>query len=116
MHHLLENFPARFDDVNQKLNHLFYVDNCLTGVTDIAVEEHFIDKAIETLTEDKESLEVGCSLRNPKVAGSIPVGDDRFFGCENRRYACRMNMWHVKDPRSNNLVLILSEKLNCGNI
>ncbi|GFY58167.1 putative RNA-directed DNA polymerase from transposon X-element [Trichonephila inaurata madagascariensis] len=29
--HLLENSPARFDDVTQKLKHSFYVDNCVTG-------------------------------------------------------------------------------------
>ncbi|GFU14043.1 integrase catalytic domain-containing protein [Trichonephila clavipes] len=33
--HFLENSPARFDDVTQKLKHSFYVDNCVTGVSDI---------------------------------------------------------------------------------
>ncbi|GFY65641.1 integrase catalytic domain-containing protein [Trichonephila inaurata madagascariensis] len=28
----LENSPARFDDVTQKLKHSFYVDDCVTGV------------------------------------------------------------------------------------
>ncbi|GFX75626.1 putative RNA-directed DNA polymerase from transposon X-element [Trichonephila clavipes] len=45
--HLLENSPARFDDVTQKLKHSFYVDNCVTGVTDIKEQESFINKAIE---------------------------------------------------------------------
>ncbi|GFV45166.1 integrase catalytic domain-containing protein [Trichonephila clavipes] len=47
--HLLENSPARFDDVTQKLKHLFYVDNCVTGVTDIKEQESFINKAIEVM-------------------------------------------------------------------
>ncbi|GFY13824.1 integrase catalytic domain-containing protein [Trichonephila clavipes] len=47
--HLLENFPARFDDVTQKLKHSFYVDNCVTGVTDIKEQESFINKAIEVM-------------------------------------------------------------------
>ncbi|GFT87368.1 integrase catalytic domain-containing protein [Trichonephila clavipes] len=47
--HLLENSPARFDDVTQKLKHSFYVDNCLTGVTDIKEQESFINKAIEVM-------------------------------------------------------------------
>ncbi|GFW01838.1 putative RNA-directed DNA polymerase from transposon X-element [Trichonephila clavipes] len=47
--HLLENSPARFDDVTQKLKHSFYVDNCLTGVTDIKEQESFINKAIEVI-------------------------------------------------------------------
>ncbi|GFY07955.1 putative RNA-directed DNA polymerase from transposon X-element [Trichonephila clavipes] len=45
----LENSPARFDDVTQKLKHSFYVDNCLTGVTDIKEQERFINKAIEVM-------------------------------------------------------------------
>ncbi|GFT86479.1 uncharacterized protein TNCV_3259741 [Trichonephila clavipes] len=44
------------------------------------------------------SLEVACPPRNPKVAGSILAVVDRFSGCENRRHACHMIMWHVKDP------------------
>ncbi|GFY34118.1 integrase catalytic domain-containing protein [Trichonephila clavipes] len=47
--HLLENSPARFDDVTQKLKHSFYVDNCLTGVTDIKEQESFINKAIDVM-------------------------------------------------------------------
>ncbi|GFX39364.1 putative RNA-directed DNA polymerase from transposon X-element [Trichonephila clavipes] len=47
--HLLKNSPARFDDVTQKLKHSFYVDNCLTGVTDIKEQESFINKAIEVM-------------------------------------------------------------------
>ncbi|GFT03027.1 putative RNA-directed DNA polymerase from transposon X-element [Trichonephila clavipes] len=47
--HLLENSPARFDDVTQKLKHSFYVDNCVTGVTDIKEQESFINKAIEVI-------------------------------------------------------------------
>ncbi|XP_035232115.1 uncharacterized protein LOC118203921 [Stegodyphus dumicola] len=31
--HLLDNSPAEFDDVTQKLKHSFYVDNCVTGVS-----------------------------------------------------------------------------------
>ncbi|XP_035205560.1 uncharacterized protein LOC118180595 [Stegodyphus dumicola] len=34
--HLLDNSPAEFDDVTQKLKHSFYVDNCVTGVHDIS--------------------------------------------------------------------------------
>ncbi|GFS50995.1 integrase catalytic domain-containing protein [Trichonephila clavipes] len=47
--HLLENSPARFDDVTQKLKHSFYVDNCLTGFTDIKEQESFINKATEVM-------------------------------------------------------------------
>ncbi|GFX42650.1 putative RNA-directed DNA polymerase from transposon X-element [Trichonephila clavipes] len=47
--HLLENSRARFDDVTQKLKHSFYVDNCVTGVTDIKEQESFINKAIEVM-------------------------------------------------------------------
>ncbi|GFT76162.1 integrase catalytic domain-containing protein [Trichonephila clavipes] len=49
--HLLENSPARFDDVTQKLKHSFYVDNCVTGVTDIKEQESFINKAIEVMAK-----------------------------------------------------------------
>ncbi|GFU81465.1 putative RNA-directed DNA polymerase from transposon X-element [Trichonephila clavipes] len=47
--HLLQNSPARFDDVTPKLKHSFYVDNCVTGVTDIKEQESFINKAIEVM-------------------------------------------------------------------
>ncbi|GFT82340.1 integrase catalytic domain-containing protein [Trichonephila clavipes] len=47
--HLLENSPARFDDVTQKLKHSFYVDNCVTVVIDINEQESFINKAIEVM-------------------------------------------------------------------
>ncbi|GFX49243.1 putative RNA-directed DNA polymerase from transposon X-element [Trichonephila clavipes] len=47
--HLLENSPARFDDVTQKLKHSSYVDNCVTGVTDIKEQESFINKAIDVM-------------------------------------------------------------------
>ncbi|GFY45634.1 integrase catalytic domain-containing protein [Trichonephila inaurata madagascariensis] len=49
--HLLENSPARFDDVTQKLKHSFYVDNCVTGVSDIQEQENFIVKAIEVMAK-----------------------------------------------------------------
>ncbi|GFY10744.1 integrase catalytic domain-containing protein [Trichonephila clavipes] len=37
--HLLEDSPAHFDDVTQKLKHSFYVDNCVTGVSDIQEQD-----------------------------------------------------------------------------
>ncbi|GFS30034.1 putative RNA-directed DNA polymerase from transposon X-element [Trichonephila inaurata madagascariensis] len=43
--------PARFDDVTQKLKHSFYVDNCVTGVSDIQEQENFIVKAIEVMAK-----------------------------------------------------------------
>ncbi|GFW34811.1 hypothetical protein TNCV_697991 [Trichonephila clavipes] len=55
------------------------------------------------------SLELACSLRKPKFAGSISVGVDRFSGCENRWHVCHMIMGQVKDPLSINLVLVLTE-------
>ncbi|GFW41706.1 integrase catalytic domain-containing protein [Trichonephila clavipes] len=56
--HLLENSPARFDDVTQKLKHSFYVDNCVTGVTDIKEQESFINKAIEVLLQEAWKLKL----------------------------------------------------------
>ncbi|KFM59784.1 hypothetical protein X975_08509, partial [Stegodyphus mimosarum] len=47
--HLLDNSPAEFDDVTQKLKHSFYVDNCVTGVQDIKQQENFIVKATEVM-------------------------------------------------------------------
>ncbi|GFT66498.1 hypothetical protein TNCV_2966891 [Trichonephila clavipes] len=32
------------------------------------------------------------------VGGSAPAGVDRFYRCENRRLACHIIMWHVKNP------------------
>ncbi|GFV30258.1 hypothetical protein TNCV_97331 [Trichonephila clavipes] len=58
-------------------------------------------------------LEVVYPLR--KVAGLSPAGVDRFSGCKNRRHACHVIMWHVKDPLRIDSALILSEKLNHGN-
>ncbi|GFY48661.1 putative RNA-directed DNA polymerase from transposon X-element [Trichonephila inaurata madagascariensis] len=49
--HLQENFPARFDDVTQNLKHWSYVDNCVTGVSDIQEQENFIVKAIEVMAK-----------------------------------------------------------------
>ncbi|GFT73260.1 putative RNA-directed DNA polymerase from transposon X-element [Trichonephila clavipes] len=54
--HLLENSPARFDDVTQKLKHSFYVDSCVTGVTDIKEQESFINKAIEGIKRVKTRI------------------------------------------------------------
>ncbi|GFY37367.1 integrase catalytic domain-containing protein [Trichonephila inaurata madagascariensis] len=54
--HLLENSPARFDDVTQKLKHSSYVDNCVTGVSDIQEQENFIVKAIEVMAKGCFSL------------------------------------------------------------
>ncbi|GFT90912.1 hypothetical protein TNCV_2830231 [Trichonephila clavipes] len=42
-------------------------------------------------------LEVACPLRKPKVVGSTTTEFDRFSGCENRRHACHIIMWHAKD-------------------
>ncbi|GFU44033.1 hypothetical protein TNCV_4963461 [Trichonephila clavipes] len=53
-------------------------------------------------------LEVVCLLRKPKVAGLILAGVDRFSGIENRRHEYHMIMWHLKDPLSINLTLVLS--------
>ncbi|XP_035222685.1 uncharacterized protein LOC118195470 [Stegodyphus dumicola] len=47
--HLLDNSPAEFNDVTQKLKHSFYVDNCVTGVHDIKQQENFIVKATEVM-------------------------------------------------------------------
>ena len=46
-----------------------------------------------------------------KVAGSIPGWGGRFSGWENRKHACHMIMWHVKNPLSTRLAWILSAKL-----
>ncbi|GFV50973.1 hypothetical protein TNCV_302341 [Trichonephila clavipes] len=48
-------------------------------------------------------LEVACPIRNSKVADSTPAGVYRFSGCESRRHARHMIMWHVKDLVSINL-------------
>ncbi|GFV52977.1 hypothetical protein TNCV_2876431 [Trichonephila clavipes] len=58
--------------------------------------------------------EVACPLRNSEVSGSTAAGVDRFSGCENRRNAYHMIMWHVKDPSSINFALVLSEKIKPG--
>ncbi|XP_035228388.1 uncharacterized protein LOC118200536 [Stegodyphus dumicola] len=55
--HLLNNSPADFDDVTQKLKHSFYVDNCVTGVHDIKQQESFITKATEVMAQG--NLRVG---------------------------------------------------------
>ncbi|GFU66737.1 hypothetical protein TNCV_2072961 [Trichonephila clavipes] len=61
-------------------------------------------------------LEVACPPRRPKAGGSIPAGVDRFSECEGRRHACHMKIWHVKDPYSPCLALIILAKLNHINI
>ncbi|GFV55833.1 hypothetical protein TNCV_3321221 [Trichonephila clavipes] len=61
-------------------------------------------------------LEVALPLRKPKVVGTTPPGVDTFSGCENRRHAYRMIIWHVKDPLSINLSLVLLVKLNHSNV
>ncbi|GFY55525.1 putative RNA-directed DNA polymerase from transposon X-element [Trichonephila inaurata madagascariensis] len=48
---LLENSPARFDNVTQKLKPSFYVENCVTRVSDIQEQENFIVKAIEVMAK-----------------------------------------------------------------
>ncbi|GFX17694.1 hypothetical protein TNCV_474941 [Trichonephila clavipes] len=41
-----------------------------------------------------------------KVTDSIMTGFNRFSGCENRRYACHMIMWHVNNFFSIKLALV----------
>ncbi|GFT76197.1 uncharacterized protein TNCV_908221 [Trichonephila clavipes] len=56
--HLLENVPADDSQLGSKLNLSFSVDNCVTGVNDIAQQEEFILRS-------KEILSRGCfNLRN----------------------------------------------------
>ncbi|GFU91549.1 hypothetical protein TNCV_2543151 [Trichonephila clavipes] len=62
-----------------------------------------------------DGLVVARPLRKLKVAGSTPAGIDRFSGSENRRHGWHI-IWHVKDPSSINLALVLWIKLNHGNI
>ncbi|GFR10968.1 integrase catalytic domain-containing protein [Trichonephila clavata] len=47
--YLLENSPARFNGVTQKLKHSFYVDDCVTGVNDVTEQENFIVKTTEIM-------------------------------------------------------------------
>ncbi|GFT90922.1 transposable element Tcb2 transposase [Trichonephila clavipes] len=61
-----------------------------------------------TVSRSYGGLEVACPLRKPKVVGSTTTEFDRFSGCENRRHACHIIMWHAKDSLSINLVLVLS--------
>ncbi|GFX09457.1 putative RNA-directed DNA polymerase from transposon X-element [Trichonephila clavipes] len=67
--HLLQNSPARFDDVTQKLKHSFYVDNCVTRVSDIQQQENFIVKAIE----NKNKKDLLSELRQGEI---VLIGDD----------------------------------------
>ncbi|GFV86015.1 hypothetical protein TNCV_203951 [Trichonephila clavipes] len=53
-------------------------------------------------------LKVACVPRKPKFVGSISTGVDRFSGCGNRRHACHMIMWYVKDPLNINFALSYS--------
>ncbi|GFT01966.1 integrase catalytic domain-containing protein [Trichonephila clavipes] len=56
--HLLENVPADDTQLGSKLKLSFYVDNCVTGVNNIAQQEEFIFRS-------KEILSRGCfNLRN----------------------------------------------------
>ncbi|GFX99025.1 integrase catalytic domain-containing protein [Trichonephila clavipes] len=56
--HLLENVPADDTQLGSKLKLSFYVDNCVTGVNDIAQQQEFILRS-------KEILSRGCfNLRN----------------------------------------------------
>ncbi|GFW25552.1 hypothetical protein TNCV_1308131 [Trichonephila clavipes] len=50
------------------------------------------------------------------VADSTPAEVNRFSRCDNRRYACHMIIWHVKDPLNINGALALSAKSKRGNI
>ncbi|GBN45093.1 hypothetical protein AVEN_98142-1 [Araneus ventricosus] len=43
--YLLDNSPPEFDDMVEKLNGSFYVDNCLTGVNDPCDQASFIERA-----------------------------------------------------------------------
>ncbi|GFS71661.1 hypothetical protein TNCV_4270551 [Trichonephila clavipes] len=57
------------------------------------------------------SLKVSSPLREPKVEGSIPAGVWHTKIVVKPR---RMTMWHVKDPLSINLALVLLTRLNQG--
>ncbi|GFX74663.1 integrase catalytic domain-containing protein [Trichonephila clavipes] len=48
--HLLENVPAGDTHLGSKLQLSFYVDNCVTGLNDIAQQEEFILRAKEILS------------------------------------------------------------------
>ncbi|GFQ98711.1 integrase catalytic domain-containing protein [Trichonephila clavata] len=56
--HLLENVPAEDSQLGSKLKLSFYVDNCVTGVNDVAQQEKLVLKSREILSR-------GCfNLRN----------------------------------------------------
>ncbi|GFV27482.1 hypothetical protein TNCV_2540201 [Trichonephila clavipes] len=57
-------------------------------------------------------LEVECLPHEPRVLGSISAGVDRFSACDNRRHAYHMFFWHVENPFSINLALVILEKLH----
>ncbi|XP_035209180.1 uncharacterized protein LOC118183698 [Stegodyphus dumicola] len=54
--HLLDNSPAEFDDVTQRLKQSLYVDNCVTGIHDIKQQETYIVKATEVMARGRFNL------------------------------------------------------------
>ncbi|GFY20214.1 integrase catalytic domain-containing protein [Trichonephila clavipes] len=44
INHLLDNTPSKYMDIVSKLRHSFYVDNCVTGVSDTQEIESFVNK------------------------------------------------------------------------
>ncbi|GFW48042.1 hypothetical protein TNCV_2402291 [Trichonephila clavipes] len=63
-----------------------------------------------------EDLEIACLLRNPKVSDWTSAGVDRFPVWKNRRSTCHRIIQQIKEPLRINLDLVLSVKLNYGNI
>ncbi|GFY37479.1 putative RNA-directed DNA polymerase from transposon X-element [Trichonephila inaurata madagascariensis] len=51
INHLLDNTPSKYMDIVSKLHHSFYVDNCVTGVSDTQEIESFVNKVREIMSK-----------------------------------------------------------------
>ncbi|GFY40033.1 integrase catalytic domain-containing protein [Trichonephila inaurata madagascariensis] len=105
--HLLENSPACFDDVTQKLKHSFYVDNCVTGVSDIQEQENFIVKAIENCgTQDSNWNNVTTHSKSLSFGNAVDrTPDDLLNDCTSTNPISSISSDMLSDPNDSSSVL-----------
>ncbi|GFS82559.1 uncharacterized protein TNCV_2469991 [Trichonephila clavipes] len=56
INHLLDNTPSKYMDIVSKLRHSFYVDNCVTGVSDTQEIGSFVNKVRKIMSNGCFSL------------------------------------------------------------
>ncbi|GFS52776.1 uncharacterized protein TNIN_420021 [Trichonephila inaurata madagascariensis] len=91
--HLLENVPVDDTQLGSKLKFSFYIDNCVTGVNDIAQQEKFVLRSKEILSRgcfnlrnwesNVESKHISKSTGTTKLLGIIWDLDKDTLKCKN---------------------------------